>query len=459
MKTYKGLIPEPAVRNYFEHKVQLQKSSPFSRAKLETYEKYGYLTKVEPIVKDNKNWRCTRCRNEDPLQFVRFNCARCKKVCMYCRHCINMGRISSCTTLYIWTRPSRKIKHKHTFEWQGQYTKAQEKAAWELKESLLVGRPHLLHAVCGAGKTEILFPAIFALLQRGDNVALATPRTDVVLELAPRLKAVFPNTSIHALYGGAPKRGGTPQLTITTTHQLYKFYEAFDAIIVDEADAFPYTYDISLQRAVMKAKKSHAPVAIVTATPNLEQVTEAKRHGGYSFIPRRYHGYKLPVPRTSPLFNYSKKILKGSIPQKLRRWTEEQLSEARPFLIFFPEIDLMEKALPLFQKLHPDILSVHAEDPERKAKVMQLRNEEVPGLLTTTILERGITIKNVQVAVVGAENKIFTDSALIQIAGRVGRNKDFHDGDVVFFHHGLSVEIDSAIRQIKALNEVEVLES
>ena len=450
--TYKGLIIEPQIRHYFQHKLQLQKSAPFPVQKLNTYKRYGYLKQLTPIEKiSHRKFRCNRCFNHQ--NFIAFQCARCEKVCHYCRHCINMGRISSCTTLLTWSGPIKKLKINHIFDWQGSFTALQQQAAAELKASLLAGRPHLMHAVCGAGKTEILFPAIYALLQRGDNVALATPRTDVVLELFPRLQKVFPKTIIHALYGDAPKQAGQPQLTITTTHQLYKFKAAFDVIIVDEADAFPYTFDETLQRAVQKAKKQHAPVATVTATPTLQQITQAKQHGGYSYIARRYHGFPLPVPRTESLYGYKKQIPKGDLPQKLQAWTEEQLKQECPFLIFFPKIELMEQALPLFQTLHPQILAVHAEDKNRKEKVLMLRHGQVPGLLTTTILERGITIKNVQIAVVGAESNIFTDSALIQIAGRAGRSNDFPGGDVVFFHHGISVEMDSAIRQIDKLNE------
>ncbi|MFB8735903.1 helicase-related protein [Bacillus sp. SL00103] len=46
-------------------------------------------------------------------------------------------------------------------------------------------------------------------------------------------------------------------------------------------------------------------------------------------------------------------------------------------------------------------------------------------LVTTTILERGVTIPNVQVGVLGAESTIFTESALVQISGRAGRHPDF----------------------------------
>lgn len=77
----------------------------------------------------------------------------------------------------------------------------------------------------------------------------------------------------------------------------------------------------------------------------------------------------------------------------------------------------------------------------------------MPGLLTTTILERGITISNVQVAVIGAESPVFTASALIQIAGRVGRNIQFPDGDVLYFHHGITTEMDEARAKILFYNK------
>lgn len=229
-------------------------------------------------------------------------------------------------------------------------------------------------------------------------------------------------------------------------------------VIVDEADAFPYTFDETLQQAVQKAKKPDSPILFVTATPSDELKDKVKKlKGGYSFIPRRYHTHPLPVPRFDTLFNYQKQIAKGKIPRKLLEWTTTRLKNDEPFLIFFPTIELMEKAVPLFQKLHLKIEAVHAEDSNRKEKVLALRKKSVPGLLTTTILERGITIPKVQVAVVGAESGIFTSSALIQIGGRVGRSADHPTGDLVFFHHGITLEMDDARKEIIRLNNMEVL--
>ena len=180
-----------------------------------------------------------------------------------------MGRMSSCTELIRWSGPVPKPGKAHILDWKSGFTSLQEKASLELTESMKQGRNHLIHAVCGAGKTEILFTAIYDALLTGKRVCVATPRTDVVLELFPRFQQVFPKTTIHALYGGAPELSfAYAELIVTTTHQLYRFEDAFDVMIVDEADAFPYTFDVSLQKAVIKAKKQHAPIAFVTATPS-----------------------------------------------------------------------------------------------------------------------------------------------------------------------------------------------
>ncbi|WP_342774250.1 DEAD/DEAH box helicase [Lysinibacillus antri] len=365
-----------------------------------------------------------------------------------------MGRVTSCTDLLIWNGAKPKFPTYHILDWDGTFTEAQAQASQQLTDSIQQNHNHLIHAVCGAGKTEILFPAVLAALQQGKRVCLATPRTDVVLELFPRFQKVFPNTILHAYYGNAPQQQGLPQLIIATTHQLYRFENAFDVVIVDEADAFPYTFDKALQKAVFKVKKQSAPLALVTATPSPQILAKVKREKwGYSFIPKRYHGHPLPVPTFESLWSYNKMIAKGKIPSKLIQWTKMRIAQKEPFLIFFPTIQLMGIATPLFQQLHEDILSVHAEDVDRKEKVTKLRNEEIPGLLTTTILERGITIKNVQVAVVGAESKIFTSSALIQISGRVGRNVNYPAGEIVFYHHGITTEMDEARNEILRLNK------
>lgn len=461
------------LRDFLIGRLWLRDHSPFTTETINKHIQMGYIQTLAGVQQSHSPTKlfsktrniCNRCQNQNPHFFATFHCSKCQQICVYCRHCISMGRVSSCSDLMKWIGPPLKpdqphlpkTDDSHLLQWNGRFTSQQKKASEELIESVQKNRDHLIHAVCGAGKTEILFPAIAECLKKSKRVCVATPRTDVVLELAPRMKKVFPYTFVQALFGGASVENRYSPLVIATTHQLYRFEDAFDVVIVDEADAFPYTVDQTLQQAVHKAKKADAHVFYVTATPSDEIKDHVKKQrGGYSFIPRRYHQHLLPVPHYDSLFRYKKQILKGMIPKKVEDWTTIRLTNEEPFLIFFPTIELMEKAVPLFQKLHPKIEAVHAEDPKRKEKVLALRGKEIPGLLTTTILERGITIPKVQVAVIGAENKIFTSSALIQIGGRVGRSADHPTGDLVFYHHGITLEMDEARKQIIQLNEMGV---
>lgn len=437
------------LQQFLTGRIWLREHTPFPREVIDAHIDSGHI-RLKPGIYTSQStfliWQlkknvCNRCHNMNQTLFHTFDCARCNQKCTYCRHCIRMGRVSSCSELILWNKEHVNCVNAHVFTWSCQLTTLQQKVSAELLTSVQQNKSHLLNAVCGAGKTELLFPSIFASLQEGKRVCVAAPRTDVILELFPRFQKVFPKTTIHALYGGAPDQDDFADLVLATTHQLYRFEDAFDVVFVDEADAFPYYADETLQKAVTKAAKQHAAIHYVTATP-----TKALKTINQSNLSKRYHGYDLPVPSFSGLWGYTRKLNKGKVPTKLQQWIEEKIKKNIPFLVFLPTIDMLEN-------FPGDLPRVHAEHPERKEIVMQLRDKQIPGLLTTTILERGITIENVHVAVVGAEQKIFTASALIQISGRVGRSSLFPTGDIVFFHHGISREMDKAKTAIEGWNK------
>ncbi|MDN3425898.1 DEAD/DEAH box helicase family protein [Microbacterium sp. APC 3898] len=434
------------IEEFLTGRVWLRNFTPFPKEQIDQAILNGKISISRGITDE---LQCARCLEKSPQKIISFFCSACVGICYYCRHCIRMGRVSSCTELITWSSPSTITPQSHSFHWNGNLTPLQERASQEVQKSLFQQNDHLVYAVCGAGKTELLFPPIFAALQKGQRVCVAAPRTDVVLELSPRLRAVFPDTIIHSLYGNSPEESGFASLVIATTHQLYRFQNAFDVMIVDEADAFPYSYDLALKNAVIKARKKDAPIVYVSATPSdqlQKQVPEISQ------IFQRFHGHPLPVPEFRSLWGYDKAFAKGKIPKKLIAWVDEKIEKEEPFLVFFPTIEMIEQAIPLLQERHPEIAAVHSKDPDRKEKVMKLRQRQIPGVLTSTILERGITIPNVQVAVVGADQPVFNAAALIQIAGRAGRSADYPDGEVVFFHNGIVRQMDKAKQLIISYN-------
>lgn len=173
----------------------------------------------------------------------------------YCPVCLNLGRVTSHDRFYHLAEPNQFTPPTNPCTWQGQLSPLQERVASEVAAGMAAHQHRLLWAVTGAGKTEMIFPALTGALKRGERVAVASPRVDVCLELYPRLQAAFAGVPIALLHGKNPAPYQYRQLTICTTHQLLRFYHAFDNLVIDEVDAFPFAGDPALLFAAHQAIK------------------------------------------------------------------------------------------------------------------------------------------------------------------------------------------------------------
>lgn len=443
----------PNLQKHLAGKELLLTEIPFSLEILQAHYEQGYV-KVSAGIEKRKSLTCNRCDNSNPSLFSSFSCAKCgEQNCHYCRNCIMMGRVSECTPLYSWSGPPVLESQASYLSWEGELSKGQALASDRVVTAVNDYTELLVWAVCGAGKTEVLFKGIEQALSDNKRICIATPRTDVVLELAPRLQKVFPSTSISALYGGSEDRHNYASLTISTTHQLLRFKQTFDCIIVDEVDAFPYSADASLQFAVQKSRKEKSSLIYLTATPNKKWQNEVQQKKRKAVrIPARYHGHPLPVPEYVWVGNWKKQLEKGRLPPKVIEWLKMRISTNKQAFLFIPSISIIDDVVKHCRKLDERIDGVHAEDPERREKVKKFRSGSMPVIVTSTILERGVTIPNSDVAVLGSEDEIFTESALVQISGRVGRSASYPTGNVTFFHYGKTQAMVEARSHILKMN-------
>lgn len=425
---------------------------------------HSYFTPLQALRSVKFTHHCQRCGNQEASQFASIPCERCKQTHLYCRKCIEMGRVLACESLYYWsgvqaTWPS----YKKPCTWQGKLTKAQAHAAQQIVQAIEASQTLLIWAVTGSGKTEMLFPGITKALQSGKRICIATPRADVVRELLPRLKQAFSSVVIQGLYSGSRDNDGTAQLIITTTHQLLRYRHAFDVMIIDEIDAFPYHADPSLPYATNRAKKLKHSTIYLTATPRKEQYVQIKRNKlAHVYVPIRFHKHPLIVPKLIMCYSLKKYLSKNIPPPELLRWLRQRTNKQRQVLIFVPTIQLAEHMCTyLITKLIKEkiitsqhqVISVHAEDKDRAEKIQRFREKEIFILLTTTILERGVTFPAIDVAVIQADHDVFDEAALVQIAGRAGRSPDDPKGDVIFFHQGKTVAIEKAVYSIEQMNK------
>ncbi|UOQ48313.1 DEAD/DEAH box helicase family protein [Gracilibacillus caseinilyticus] len=436
--------------NILAGKLSLTSEIPLSAPTISYLLRTNHLKKQPSIIKKYFHYQCCRCGNKSKHLFAMIPCARCEQEHLYCRRCLQTARVLACEPLLSWNgdKPRWRLQ-TDPCRWQGELTEQQQTAATAIKEAIAYAKKELLvWAVCGAGKTEMLFPAITEAIQTNKRICLATPRADVVRELFPRMQSAFPHTEIEALYADSSDRTDVGQFIISTTHQLIRYHDAFDVMIIDEIDAFPFHHDQTLSFLADRACKQAASKIYLTATPRSKQKRAiSSKKLDVQFVPIRFHGQPLPVPQLQIEWQLRKKLDNGKQPHALTKFIKNR-SDRRQLLLFVPTIARMKTVAPFFQAV-----SVHADDPERKEKIAQFRKKEIDILVTTTILERGVTFPSVDVVVIDAGHHVFDEAALVQIAGRAGRSPDDPTGEVMFIHQGKTNSMEAAVDQIKMMNK------
>ena len=370
----------------------------------------------------------------------------------YCRECLIMKRVRNDEPLYYF--PQEDFPRQDVLKWCGQLTPFQEQVSLGLLQAVDKKEPSLVHAVTGAGKTEMIYQVVAKVINRGGAVCLASPRIDVCLELYKRLQSAF-TCKISLLHGESEPYFRTP-LVVATTHQLLKFYQAFDLLIVDEVDAFPYVDNPILYHAVNNCVKESGLKIFLTAT-STDELDKKVKQGELKrlSLPRRFHGNPLVIPKPVWLSDFDKHLQKNRLVPKLRRYIEKQRETAYPLLIFALEIEKGERLKEILQRAFPNdkIGFVSSATEDRLQQVQAFRDRELTILISTTILERGVTFPCVDVFVVEANHQLFTKSSLIQIGGRVGRSMDRPTGQLIFFHDGINRSIMKAIKEVKEMNQ------
>ena len=412
--------------------------------------KQSGIQELPTIRIDAGNIRCYRCNHVTAKSLGALPQGE-----VYCPHCINLGRVSTLNKFYHVPEPNQFTIIEPVLTWKGELSPLQQQASEKISQGMAAHVQQLLWAVTGAGKTEMMFAGIAAAIKRGERIGIASPRVDVCLELFPRLKAAFANCDIALLHGRQELPYHYAQLTICTTHQLLRFYHAFDNLIIDEVDAFPYAANASLLYATKQAIKENGGCLYLTATPGDALLREIKsKRLVVNYLPLRYHGHLLPQIKVRLAFGWRRRLERQKLPPQVIQQLQETLREGHRFLLFVPHIAdlaLVEAALRhSFTTFR--FATVHASNPERLEKVQKMRDGDYDFLVTTSILERGVTFPEIDVYVLGADDPVFSSSALVQIAGRAGRAQSRPTGRVVFWINCNCRQVNQAISQVKYLN-------
>lgn len=354
----------------------------------------------------------------------------------YCRRCI--------------TFRGQEASNTFSINKDGEYTlhydlsPEQKRISKKLIENFIIGVDSLVHAVCGSGKTEIVLGVISYAIKHDMKVGFAIPRRDVVRELFLRFKSIFLNNKVIAVYGNHT-HVLNGDLICLTTHQLFRYPQFFDLLIIDEIDAFPYDGNEVLNAFFFRSLKGH--YILLSATPSKDVLEEFKgNEKSILNLNKRFHNHPLPVPRISI---HSKFLCFYHLVRELKRF----LAQNKPVFVFCPTIDSCEQTFDVIKWIFKNVGYVHSKCFDRNDRIENFRKGQTQILVTTAVLERGVTVKNLQVIVFGADHPLYTSAALIQISGRVGRKKDAPDGEVVFIANRKTLEMEEAVNEIQNANK------
>lgn len=410
--------------------------------------------------------RCLRCGSGE-ARMRRTACAACGRICAYCEACLTMGRSRECELLVTgkYDSPLTAMNHETSVERLERWKLSPAQTAAAAKALRFVEEPadgkavrsFLLWAVTGAGKTEMIFPLIESVLLRGGRALIATPRRDVVIELDPRIRKAFPEASVVTLYGGSEQRWESGEITLATTHQLLRFQECFDLVIVDEIDAFPYHGDEMLYYAADKSCLPGAARLLLSATPPLPMQRAARRGKlPHARVPVRYHRHPLPVPTLLRTMKVKQMLDAQRVPAALLAALRRSYRRGAQIFVFVQRIAQVDQMAALLRsKLGIQaVAATSSQDPERAGKVQNFRSTAIRILVTTTILERGVTIPKSDVYILDADGRLFDEASLVQMAGRAGRSADDPNGHVYFCSSERNRSQVQAVRHIRTMNRI-----
>jgi len=285
-------------------------------------------------------------------------------------------------------------------------------------------------------KPEIVFASIEKAISLGQRVGFIIPRREVVKEIYDRLKKVYPTLNISCVYGGHSEYLDGDIICLTA-HQSFRYQYKFGLVILDEFDAFPLKGDEILLNIVKKT--SYNKIIYLSATFSKEFLKDKN----YVSLNRRHHSFDIPIPKCKILPKFLHFFCLFNFIHKHKN---------KPLFIFVPTV---KKSIILSFLLKINLIknvSFTSRSKNKNLIFAKIKSGEIKTIVCTTILERGITVEELNVIVYQANDRVFDKSTLIQISGRVGRKSSCPTGEVLFISNKESYAMKECIKSIYEKN-------
>ncbi|MBO1004453.1 transcription-repair coupling factor [Pseudogracilibacillus auburnensis] len=313
---------------------------------------------------------------------------------------------------------------EHAFAYQE--TEDQLKSVEEIKHDMEASRPmdRLLCGDVGYGKTEVAIRAIFKAVIEGKQAAILVPTTILAQQHYQTMQERFQDYPINiGLLSRfrtrkqqnetiAGLKNGTVDVVIGTHRLLTNdvVYKDLGLLVVDEEQRFGVKH-----KEKIKQIKTNVDVLTLTATP----------------IPRTLHMSMLGIRDLSVIetppenrFPVQTYVIEHN-PAFIREAIEREIARGGQVFLLYNRIDNIEKVAQEIDQLveAARVTFAHGRMNETELENVMFRflEGESDVLVSTTIIETGVDIPNVNTLIVYDADRMGL-SQLYQLRGRVGRS-------------------------------------
>lgn len=289
----------------------------------------------------------------------------------------------------------------------------------------------LMQGDVGTGKTLVSAIALYGNYNRGDQGALMAPTDALARQHYQYFNNLFKNTNIKvALLVGGLTQKEKNQIKqalknneidlIIGTHALFSddvIFNSLGLVVIDEQHRFGVN-----QRAMLSNKGERADLLLMSATP-IPRTLALTIYGDLDITTIQEFPFNKRnvttkvIARDSELINYK---------------IEESLSENRRIYIIAPLIEEKDEedhnsVLTLFKEYQNryagkvSLLHGKMSYEEKEAALKAFKEGKTPILISTTVVEVGIDVKEASLMIIYSANR-FGLASLHQLRGRIGRD-------------------------------------
>lgn len=396
---------------------------------------------------DGKKWRKTKAKAEKNVKETAE-----KLIKLYALRSQKKGFSYSDDT--VWQR-----EFEEAFEYEE--TPSQLNAINDVKRDMCSDRvmDRLICGDVGFGKTEIALRASFKAVQENKQVAYLVPTTVLAVQhfktFQKRLEPYPVNVELLCRFktGAEQKKtverlkDGSADIVIATHRLLSKDIKFKDLglLIVDEEQRFGVSH-----KEKIKELKENIDVLTLTATPIPRTLNMSMMGVKDISILKEAPSDRLPI--NTYALPYDENLIATAIKKEMARGGQ--------VFFVYNRVATIEEAARRLSYLVPEAIIAYAHgqmsSTELEKIMYEFENKKIDVLVTTTIIETGIDMPNVNTMIIADASKLGL-SSLYQLRGRIGRS-DRSSYAYMFYPKGVVLKEDAG-KRLASIKEFSALGS